>query len=296
MIEVLTPPRTVNLTTLARLKADLRIPDTDVDAARDEWLEDKIEEASRAISEELDRPLTRQRVRERFSGGGRTSLTLELTPVVWLESLAHDDTGAESLTDGRLRVINPDAGIVWREEGWEDDSPWQVGLTVDPLPQQGDMPWESRYWGGWLTADDDVLASGIDVVDGWYRLPTGVAAPYLVSGELVVARGFATPGNNGRFRVLAREADGVLVDAALTNEDGGPDTELRVRNAPSQLERLVFDTIRAWMYGRLRDPSISSERLGDWSASYGGGDTGADTSAALPPNVLRGLDRWRRWM
>lgn len=294
MITIVTPARYIALTTLAQVKGDLEL--TDVNATRDAWLEGRIEDASRAISEELDRPLVRQEVSEKFGGLGRTEIVLEMTPIAQLTELVHRDNGPVDLALETIQITDADAGLVWREIGWPDDSPVRVWLQPETVPQQGRRPWTMKYLGGWLTRNDDVLASGVDVAGQVFTLPSGSVTPLVAPGDVISTRGFSESANNGRFVVTARTELSISVDADLAAETAGAAAVIAVRNLPSELERLTIETVKSWYHARRRDPSIVGERLGDWSATYGGGGAGEVFSTSLPAFVLKGLDRYRRLM
>lgn len=293
MLELLTPPAHVAFSTLARMKSELGLSPTTQDAARDAWLADRICDASGLIEAEIGRPVTRQRVRERFSGDGRMVALLSVTPVRQLEVLEHDDNGLIDLTVGEVRIANAEAGFLWRRGGWPDDSPIGGGLTWDPQPQLGEQPWRATYLGGWLTVADDVAAAGVTCSGHDFIFPAGKTVPLLVSGEDVASRGWANAGNNRRFKVVNRTDTVLTIDGTLTVEVGaGAEPQILVRNLPATFERLVFETVKTWYYARRdgRDPAKKSESIGDWSASWG---TDGE-SAALPCSVLKGLEQFTR--
>lgn len=56
---------------------------------------------------------------------------------------------------------------------------------------------------------------------------------------------------------------------------------------PGDLEQLCIDLVSSWYKGSDRDPNIKSERIGDYSATYGEGQ--------VPERIVRDLQRdWRR--
>lgn len=287
-----TPPQQILLTTLARVRADLGLSASD--PALDAYLSAKIEQASSAIASELDRPILRQRVRERFGGVGRTTIALEVTPVVAIEALDHDLDGSVDLALGDVVLENGEAGIVRHRWTWPTDAPRVMGLTIDRIAAAGETPWTLTYVGGWLSAADDISASGVSALGRRLTMPAGAIAPLLASGEQIVAAGFSQPSNNRRMIVTGRTESTIDVAVDLQAETAGPGATIEVRNLPGALERLAMDAIRSWYYARKRDPSIRSERIGDWSATYG--KAAEDQDEALPGTVLKGLDRFRRLM
>ncbi len=294
MLELLTPPAHVAFSTLARVKAELGLSATVEDDARDAWIVDRICDASSLIETELGRPIARRRVRERFSGNGRMLALLTITPVRAIEAVTHDTLGPIDLSLGDVRISDPDAGFLWCRQGWPDDSPVSAGLTYDPQPQVGEQPWQTTYLGGWLTVADDVRGDGITCSGHDFIFPAGKPVPLLVSGEDVASRGWLNAGNNRRFKVINRSDTVLTIDGTLTVEIGvGAGPQILVRNLPATFERLVMDTVRMWYFARQtqRDPSIKSESLGDWSASYA---IPGENGSVLPASVLKGLEQFRR--
>lgn len=295
-LTVVTPAQTVALTTLAQVKAEMRL--TMVDAARDAWIEDKIEEASAAIAEELDRPLTRQRVRQRFDGSGRSVVALDLTPIVSLEAVTDERRGGvELLTSGEteIRIYDRDAGLIWNDRGWPETGPLTIWLTVDQLAQPGDAPWEATYLGGWLTRADDIMASGITASGSELLQEAGSGPmPLVAPGDQLVLRGWEN--NRGRYLVTGRTDLSITVDGTFTTEVGGANALVAVRNAPAGLERACIDAIRTWFDRQTQNVAVSSEHIGDWGATYIVPDGMAGGTNVLPGPVLMALDRWRRPM
>jgi hypothetical protein len=59
----------------------------------------------------------------------------------------------------------------------------------------------------------------------------------------------------------------------------------------------VFDALQHWASSRGRDTGVTSERIGDWSATYGSREATAldtESSTLLPRAILNGLKRWER--
>lgn len=285
MIEVLTPPQTTDLTTLARVLADMGA--SGVDDVRDERLATMIDDVSRMIADELERPLTRQRVRERVGTTGRPTALVSLRPIASLDTLTVEG-GGEQVIGGfeGARIEDRGAGIIWCRT-FGDDSARTLDLVVDRRPWPGLEPWTVTYQAGWLTRADDIMASGI-TASGATLTRTSGRMPLLASGDQVLLRGWGSAANAGRFVVFARTDLEITVGGTLDVEVGGPDAKIEVRNLPASLERLALDTIRVWLDPDW-DPTKKSESIGDWSASWGG--VGMDRS--LPAHVIAGLEQWR---
>lgn len=63
------------------------------------------------------------------------------------------------------------------------------------------------------------------------------------------------------------------------------------RNLPYDIEEAALQTAVALYRGNGRDPSVSSEALGDYSVSYRGE---VNPAGIIPPNVIAMLDKYRR--
>lgn len=294
---VLIPPQTVNLTTLEIVKGELKL--TTTDAARDAWIQDRIEQASLAIQDELDRPLTRQQVQERFDGNGRMLAALELTPIASLDSLKNAwlgeiDLSITTLGNEVARIDNAEAGLIWRNYGFADDSPQKVWLTVDSMAQAGAKPWQATYHGGWLTRADDLTASGFTASGTDIIRNDGGIMPLVAPGDQIALSGWAL--NRGRFVVSARTDDSISVENILVVEVAGAGAAVQVRNLPAGLERACIDTVRSWFYLRTQNTGYKAESIGDWSATYGDPTGAAERANVLPGAVVTTLDRWRRLM
>lgn len=292
MITVLTAAQTTELTTLARVKAALRL--TTDDASRDQNLCLYITEASSAIETTIGRVLRRERIQERVAGTGRTTLVAGRYPVAELEAVAHDDLGDQEIGDS-LRVSDAETGILWRATGWPQDLPITVGLTVDEQQQLGRQPWLLTMKTGYLLPGDAIAASGFDVATDGTLTRTGGTMPLVAPGDVIRLSGFNGAGNNGRFPVLARTDTTIRVSAALTAETSGPDAYIEARTLPAELERLAIEAVKAWYLSEGRDPAVTSERLGDWSASYSRSSSMRQSGTViglLPDHVLTALERW----
>lgn len=280
----LVAPQTQTLTSLARVKAEMGIKTTE----QDERLSDLILEASALIVREIGYPVWRARVQERVTGYGRSELMLSRTPIVRVESVAVEGVPVPS-TDYQ---VDANVGVLLHRTQWGYTR--HVGLNIDPYerPDEGQREIVVDYWGGYLGPDDDVPASGIAVSGSADRYQV-TNAPLVVEGDKVQAVGFGQAANNGRFVVTARSETGISVDHDLVDEAAAPaNARLKVRNLDPGLERLCVQTVKAWLVGSDRDPSVTSERIGDWSASYG--TANADLAHELPPGVVKALNRYLR--
>jgi hypothetical protein len=303
-VRIVTPPRHNALTTLAVVRESNGI--TVVDSALDQWLLDRIDDASRLIEEELNKAVVRRRVIERFEGNNMTTFALDVTPVVSWESLFGADVGEVDLSEDdvgneRYRIEDPAVGTIWKEGGWPAEPPVVVGLVVDPVPQRGRRSWEAGYVGGYLTRSDDISASGVDVdesVSGGGRVSGITSMPILVPGDVVAFIGWSL--NSGKRVVTEVFEDGFSVDPdgeALSDEVGPAGAQILVRTVPSVYERACVEAVGAWYYKKTNPASgnVKSERIGDWSATYGSPTSGGSVAeTVLPAHVIASLSKYRR--
>jgi len=252
------------------------------DTSQDERLTDLIEEVSADIVSYCQQPLIRQTVTERLVGYGRPTLMLCVTPVpvAGVTEVLLDDLEIES---SEYYVSNPNAGFLYRSNLWENTRPTAVGIEPNAVNMEGSADFELTYIGGYILPGDDITASGIQVIasDSSFNYAAGTF-PILVSGEYIQASSFVTAGNNGRFKVLSRSLTKLIVEGSLTDETGGIGATIASRNLPRVLESAAIHEIKYRYQSQRRDPSVTSEHLGDWSASYA--DPGQASSR------LRGID------
>jgi hypothetical protein len=294
-IQVVEGPRTTWFTTLRRVKGELGITSD----AQDERLSALIGEVSDDIAEFTMRPWARQSVTERLVGYGTTQSTLSITPIAERPSeVRYYDTAVSGYS-----VADAEAGFIIRPDRFAETRPYTTWVNTDPdVASQGERAWAFDYIGGYLMPGDDMLPSGIMsalAVDSSFNL-TGVDTmetrfPLLVSGEYVVVAGFSISGNNGRFRVLSRTPSKLVVAGTLVDEMPSGVLSLRCRTLPRNLEGYAIEELRARWDRATRDPSLTSERIGDWGASYDNpANKDAEGLGGLSPRVARGLERYVR--
>jgi hypothetical protein len=282
VLTVTEPAHATGLTTLTRLKAELGL--TDVDAARDAKLAEWILEASDAIVAYVGHVLAREAVEETFIGLGRTDVLLERTPIVAVSAVTLE---GEVIDPATYRVADAETGVLYRvRDVWTDTRGRCVWLTPGARTDRGADDWAAAYVGGYLLPDDDVVAPiSADGADRSYN-DANAGFPLAASGEWITASGFSTAANNGRRRVLSRTASKIVVDAALATEAVASGLRyLRVCNLPRVYEQACLMLLKMRWAGRT--PGVTSERIGDWAATYADpGDTGG-----LPPEVAAMLSQ-----
>lgn len=297
-ITVVEGPRTVAFTTLTRAKGELGIRGTETDVT----LQRLIDEVSDSIAEYTRRPWARQQVTERLVGYGTDTMAVSVTPVVTRPSEVRFRDTPMSGYD----VADPDAGFIYRLDGFADTRVYTQWVERElDVRSRGDAAWAFDYIGGYLMPGDDmyVAPSGISAIaaDSAFELTVVDGSenrfPLLVSGEYVRMMGFTTSANNGRFRVLRRTPGQLVVAAVLTDEANAEIVTVNCRTLPRNLEGLALVELRARYFALTRDPSLTSEKIGDWAGSYVT-PTGADPNAAnfggLIPKVARELDKYTR--
>jgi hypothetical protein len=293
-ITIVEAPRTTALVTLSRMRQELRLTNT----AQDDRLTNLIEEASAQIITYLGWPLIRQTVTERQVGYGRSVQVLSVTPVP--AAGVTQVLNRETVVSG-YSVSNPEAGFVYLEDRWPDTRPMNQWIEQDPAIMPGRQDLAFTYSGGYLLPGDNIVASGSCVasaVDNSFELVDGVTFwPILVSGEGVTVTGFSNAGNNGKFTVLARTLTKLSVSRVLPGNmvtESGSYVAIQCQTLPKDIEGLAAREVRSRFMSQYRDPTIKSESLGDWSASYGGVEDATEETGGLTPSVARGLAKYVR--
>jgi hypothetical protein len=268
-IVYLTRPQTTAITTLARVKQELRIASDSVDAARDAFLQQLIVEASDALPRQGGRQLARGQVREAKQGTDSTSMLLSLTPVVELDSVIWRNDPIENTDDPDIpqwELIDPAAGLLFRYQTWVATGYLPVGIVRDALPGRSREDWKFTYWGGYLLPGDNVAASGYLVSASGRTITRRVGAPVwplLVSGDSVVV---AFPHNAGPFTVLARSDDVVTFLELLADDVGDASSSVAVQTLPPSASAIAAKVVKAWYNATYRpDPRITAESIGDYS-------------------------------
>jgi len=292
-ITIVEYPHSTALTTVARMREELGL----TTSAQDTRLETLIEEASADIVAYCQQPLIRQTVTERQVGLGRTVQALFVTPVPRGGVTAARWRG--TLVSG-YSVSNPDAGFLFRADRWDDTRQVNQWIERDPAIMPGNPDYEFDYSGGYLLPGDNVTCSGNAVATAatstFSFADTENTFPILCSGEQVIVAGFENDENNGRFTVLERTTTTLRVEGTLIDEtaSGSSIVTFNVRTLPRDLERLCVTEVKARYLSQRRDPTIKSESLGDWSASYGAAAGDSVATSGLLPQVAFGLDKYVR--
>lgn len=141
-------------------------------------------------------------------------------------------------------------------------------------------------------AVEDVVVS--DRGAGVLFVPTGFRRDAIALPRLIEA----WPSGSAKLSWEVRYIGGYYLPTFTQAASGAPGaTDVLL---PEDLEGLVIDAVASLFVdavGERRQADVRSERLGDWSASYGGqsGPGGAQVSTRLPDRVRVELERnWKR--
>lgn len=301
MIVAIETARTKLFTTLARVKSELGL--TDAVEARDTVLAQMIEDASAAIVTYCDREFARATVTENLEGYGRTTLMLTNTPLVevtqvrFKANVISPASGVDNI--GGWSVHDPNAGFLFRPALFTNTQPMQTWIETEIQPMAGRQDWHVDYTGGYLMPGDNLVASGVmsaSAADNSFNLPEDddLYFPIIVAGEVIRMSGFGESDNNGKHTVVSRTPTKLVVASTLAEEPASGITRLTCQTLPADLERRALDTVKNWFLWLKRDPSITSESLGDWSAAYASAPFLAADNYGLPPIVAAGLQKWAR--
>lgn len=291
-ITVVEQPRSVLLTTVDAVIADLRL----VNVSSDTWslLETLVTDASDAISRSCQREFARASVTQKTVGYGRNILIVDRTPLMATSEVRYRDA---AINGSGYSVYDAEAGFLWRDDGWTQSEVMTPWLTAEIRPSQpGRLDWAVDYIGGYLMPADDLVCSGTlsaNALDNSFNHADD-DFPLVITGEYIRVTGMPTSANNGRHRVISRTVSKIVVGSTLTTETASGIARLYTRNLPPDLERLCKMTIKDWWFTLTRDMTMTAESIGDWSAQYASAPFLAKDNYGLPPVVVAGLRRWTR--
>lgn len=261
-ITVLTAAPTNLLTTLATLKDELGISDT----SSDDVLFRMITRASSAITKEClggaDKSFGVQTVQETLKGTGSQILGLSLAPVLAVTQVLQDTEVVNPTDpDQGYSIEDSDAGALFRPCGW--------GQTV-ALLSWGWEAYGSRY----------ILPGGTQTL----RYTVTYTAGYLLPGQQDYLPYDPTAGVTYDSAV----PPSTLAVPPVLNT---PQTMADPPPLPGDIEQACLLTIKAWWYGRQRDPALVSDRTLDQATTY---NPALLEGGALPPGAMRLLRDYRR--
>jgi hypothetical protein len=260
---VTTKADVTDLIELATIKTRLGISGS----SEDSLLGELIDEASSAIVDYVGRDLARQTYAETMKGLGRTRALLSRFPV------DSDSVTAtiEGVAETGFAVQNAETGILWLEDAWDDR--WEDEETVSVSYKAGFLIPQTATAKGNVTT---WTASAAYVAGAWVRPSTPSLSPFFME--------CSTAGTAGGSEPTWPAAGSTVTDGTVGW------TARRAWELPNVIRSCAWLTVQD-LYSRQ-----GAERPGlvAWSAA-GHSETYASdsTSADLPPNVKRTLDRWR---
>lgn len=145
-ITVVTPATSRDLTTLSQVREVL----PGLSASDESWIQSfLISAASRAVEDYCQRIFARETVQETVAGYGDAWLMLSRVPVVSVSSITYL---GDTITD--YTIEDPDAGLLYRENGWEWTTQMRWHLTGHPMPRSEIPRYTVQYTAGYLLPGD----------------------------------------------------------------------------------------------------------------------------------------------
>jgi hypothetical protein len=146
MLTVTVPASTKLLTQLSTLKRELSLEDDD---SNDPYLSDLIDQATAFIESYTERVWARETVIEtKGSLHPRAPwMVLERTPILSITQVALSGSTVSSTT---YTIEDPDAGLVFREDGWTVTQIYDFAITRTPTNWTR-KEWSFTYVGGYVT-------------------------------------------------------------------------------------------------------------------------------------------------
>ena len=273
------------MTTLGAVKTSLEITVTTDDA----FLTTLIERVSEEIVTFTNRDFARAFITEKLESDTKTRLLLDYTPLALIDKVFFKDVEVTDLTN--ISILDADAGIIVNRDFWQNTF-LGIGIEASKRPMDGLPDHQIDYTAGFLMPDDDISQSvtiGADSTDSSFNI-TSIEFPLLVVGDPVKVSGFVTAANNGTFTVVSRTATKVVVSATLVTEAAGPAIDFNSRTFPKEIEQAAIEVVTSLFRDRLRNKNIKSEKLGDHSVSFFGGNVSIKTASLASTS----LGRWTR--
>lgn len=311
------------LITLAQVKNELNL--TDVNASRDQWLEDKIEETSESFETIIGRRIVAREHRQFLDGTGTSTLWVPEYPIISISTL-WDDKDNEFFRDTDIikptsYFINKEANgcvRVMRQVGTFQK--WRDNIKIHYFAGYAEL--EIKWGSNQLTflevsggtrhtitippGKHDVQTMGSLISEEMNRVGlntyTVTFQPNLRTYRVTLATGttgtlqlLTNTGTNALYVTMGFGTSSDLTGATTYS----PATLLRPR-VPRDLERaaiktVVFNYDRS-NYGEVKR-GIKSEQIGDYSISYDGseGVNSEGVTVEVPSEAMSILSRYRTW-
>ena len=205
---------------------------------------------------------------------------LSRTPIASIISITLDGT-LVTATDYKLE--DREIGFVFDDSGWGSELVDVPAIARSRSSQPGDLVWAVRYRGGYYLPSFSKLTGVVSGATQANPVVITATAHALATGDRVELAAIVgmTELNRRRFTITVIDANSYSLDS----EDGTTHTSYSsggtwasTPQLPGDLEQIVIDLIRTRRAMKARDPSIKSERLGDWSVTYEMGASGLPLS------------------
>lgn len=294
MITVTAPASSRWLTSVERVQQELGL--ASLTPSQRDRIEGLIETISNDVAEYCGREFVREGVTEAMTGYGRTVLALTRTPLAFVSDVRFRGASIPASGYDGWSIYNAGAGFLYKASGFISSEAIAIGITPRFANTPGELAWQADYIGGYLTRADDVETAALTLTasGNCYRLLNEEQEwPLVCSGEYVSVAGFTNFRNNRKHRVLARTASELTVAESLVEETPDAICHVYVHNLPAGLEMAVLDIITRQYLNTGRDRDVQSERIGDWSATYGG-DGGMVDAHGFTKSECTRLDRFVR--
>jgi hypothetical protein len=255
--------------------------------SEDALLERLIEAASSRIKRYCNRTFYYEvDIVELMAGYGTTNLVVSRRPIKAIDQITFDGSLVSSDDYKSTTVARfANAGIIFNRGGWY----WPVtkvrNIARDPSPGSEDPLYEVTYTGGWVTPEQGRTGSITAFTDaGGGQVTVTSALHRLSNGETVVITG--TTNYNGTFVVANVDTNTYeITDTWVADDATGTWTKNGfIRDLPYDLEQAAVELVASLRRGLGRDPSIKSEKLLSWAATY------KDDPAGIPASIRSKLD------
>lgn len=250
----------------------------------------------------------RESVTEALKGYDEIELELSRRPVVSVSVVSID---SNVVTD--YSIADADAGLLYRRDGWDWTAQRRSGLTGrqswpafgHPMPGREEPLISAAYVGGYILPEQHLLnvaTVNVAAADQSFNAPAGTFPALLRAGDIVVASGFSSAANNGRFVVSSATAPTtskiVVTGGTLVEESAGAGKTL-VFDPPAHcrsfegLQRGALVAVKAAWLSIGDDPDVIERQVGQLRTRRAEG-FGEDPTLPIPGEALGWIKPWMR--
>lgn len=212
------------------------------------------------------------------------------TPVISIGSIVWDaDDAAETVSAADYVLDHAGQGRIYRDDGWSWTYWAQRYLQDTPIPGTEKRLYRVTYACGYITAAQD-SAGSVTITSSGTTATVSHSSHGLATGVEVTIAGANESAYNGTFAITVVDDDSYTytLGSATTSPATGTITSTPVRTLPYDLEDACLQLASLRYRWTPRDPTIASEKLKSWSASYrdaaaGGGGLTAQMMGTLTP-------------